>query len=133
MEGDVSRNANVNELQNAATDQPSATSLPTTGVTTSGSKTPKGDPPVPDTDPSAPTARVVAARKARINRFLDVLSENTVKYEFSDKLYKKADGWYDLIDSLTADTNLDEVTKLDEIRNAQQAAQEFDNAIECFE
>lgn len=126
VEGNVSTNANVNEVQNAAADQASAISLPTTGATPRGSETPDGN-------PQELTAHVIAARKARIHRFLDVLSDNTAKNEFSDQICKKASGWYALIESLNADTNLDEMTKRDEIRNAQQSAQEFDDSSECFE
>jgi hypothetical protein len=126
VEGDVSTDANVNELHNAATDQASAIPLPTTGAIPSGSETSDGDSP-------ELTAHVIAAREARMHRFLDVLSDNTAKYEFSNQIFNKASGWYDLIESLNADTNLDEMTKHDELQNVQQSAQEFDNARECFE
>lgn len=130
VEINVAANADVDDAQNITADQAGVTSLSAVDAIPRTTKTPDDDSAVPEIDPSEPTARVIAARKARIHKFLDVLSDNTVKYEFSDKLYEKAAGWHDLVESLAADTNLDETTRQEEIRDAQQSAQEFDDAAE---
>lgn len=67
VEVNVAGDADTDDTQDAAVDQASATSLPRLDAAHKRPKTPDGDSPVLETGPSEPTARVIAARKARIH------------------------------------------------------------------